>query len=169
MDYIKIGNIINTHGLKGELKIKSYSDFDAQRYQKGKTVYINYEGRYLPFCVASYRVHKGFPLVSFENAQGINDVEKYKKCTIYISAADRQSLKKGEYYRDELVGLKVIDEQQNLIGIVSAVEETCPGQSRLRITREEQKDGLVPYIPVFIKKVDMEQKIITIHKEEGLL
>jgi len=169
MDYIKIGNIINTHGLKGELKIKSYSDFDAQRYQKGKTIYINYEGLYLPFCVASYRMHKGFPLVSFENAQDINAVEKYKECMIYINAADRQSLKKGEYYRDELVGLKVIDEQQNLIGIVSAVEETCPGQSRLRIKREEQKDGLVPFIPVFIKKVDMEQKIITIHKEEGLL
>ena len=169
MDYIKIGKIINTHGIKGELKIKSYSDFDAERYQKGNTVYINYEGQYLPFCVASYRVHKGFPLVSFADVQNINDVEKYKECMIYMSASDRKPLKNGEYYRDELVGLKVVDEQQNLIGVVTAVEETCPGQSRLRIAREGQNDGLVPYIPVFVKKVDMEQKTITIHKEEGLL
>lgn len=169
MDYIKIGKIINTHGIKGELKIQSYSDFDAQRYQKGNKVYILYEGKYIPFQVATFRVHKGFSLVSFQNAQNINDVEKFKESLIFMSAEDRTPLKKGEYYRDELIGLQVYDEEGSKIGTVSAVEETYPGQRHLRIARTNQGDALVPYIPVFIKKVDMEQKIIVIHVQEGLL
>ena len=57
MEYICIGKIVNTHGIKGELKISSYSDFDRERYQKGNTVYVRFEGNYLPFTVKTYRTH----------------------------------------------------------------------------------------------------------------
>lgn len=169
MDYIRIGKIVNTHGIKGEVKIQSCSDFDAIRYKKGNTVYLFYEGQYLPFLVASFRMHKGFPLVSFQNAQNINDVEKFKECAVFMSNEDRTPLHKGEFYRDELVGLQVNDEAGVKIGIVTAVEETCPGQTHLRIQREEMNDALIPFVPVFIKHVDIAQKVITIHAEEGLL
>jgi 16S rRNA processing protein RimM len=169
MEYIKIGKIVNTHGVKGELKIQSCSDFDAERYQKGNKVYVFYEGQYIPYTAASFRVHKGFSLVSFAEAQNINDVEKYKESSVYMRAEDRKPLKHGEYYRDQLVGLLAVDEEGSQIGTVAAVEETCPGQTHLRIERQDREDALVPYIPVFIKKVDMEEKKIIIHKEEGLL
>jgi 16S rRNA processing protein RimM len=169
MEYIKIGKIINTHGIKGELKISSCSDFDAERYQKGNTVYIACNGKYLPFRVQSFRTHQGYSLVSFQNAQNINDVEQYKECMIYMDAADRQPLGNGEYYRDQLLDLKAVDEEGHEIGMIKAVEETCPGQRHLRLQREGKSDALIPYIPFFIKKVDMEQKCIVIHVEEGLL
>lgn len=169
MEYIKIGKIINTHGIKGELKIQSCSDFDEERYQKENTVYLFAEGKYLPFKVASFRVHKGFPLVSFLGAQNINDVEQYKGCDIFMDAKDRRPLKDGEYYRDQLVDLTAVDEEGNVIGIVTGVEETCPHQTRIRITRENAADALVPYIPLFIKRVDLSERKIMIHKEEGLL
>jgi 16S rRNA processing protein RimM len=169
MEYIKIGKIVNTHGIKGELKIQSCSDFDAERYQKGKTVYIEKDGQYLPYKVFSYRVHKGFPLVSFADAQNINDVEKYKECSVYMDANDRQPLKNGEYYRDQLIDLKAVDEAGCEIGTVTAVEETYAGQTHLRIERTGENDALVPYIPLFIKQVDLEKKLIVIHREEGLL
>ena len=94
MAYICIGKIINTHGIKGEVKIESYSDFDEERYTKGKQVYICVDEKYLPVTVASYRKHKGFPLVSFVDLQNINFVEQYKGCEIYIDEADRKQLKK---------------------------------------------------------------------------
>ena len=95
MAYICIGKIINTHGIKGEVKIESYSDCDEERYTKGTQVYIRVDEKYLPVTVASYRKHKGFPLVSFVDLQNINFVEQYKGCEIYIDEADRKQLKKG--------------------------------------------------------------------------
>lgn len=168
-EMICIGKIINTHGLKGEVKIRSYSDFDAERYAKGNTVYIAYEGNYLPFQTATYRVHKGYPLVSFQNYQDINLIEKYRDCEIYIDRKTRKPLKDGEYYRDELTGLQAVDEEGNSIGEVIAVEETYGAQNNLRIARKDQNDVLVPYIPEFIVKVDLKNHQIVIHAEEGLL
>ena len=168
-EMICIGKIINTHGLKGEVKIRSYSDFDAERYAKGNTVYIQSEGEYLPFVTATFRMHKGYPLVSFLNYQDINLIEKYRDCSVFIDRNTRKPLKKGEYYRDELVGLKAVDEDDQEIGEVTAVEETFGAQNNLRISRKGDNDVLVPYIPEFIRKVDLDQRRIVIHVEEGLL
>ena len=149
MEYIRIGRVINTHGIKGELKIRSESDFDEERYAQGSTVYILYEGKYIPFVCDTYRVHKGFPLVSFKEHKDINLVEKY--------------------YVDDLIGMKVKDEEGRTIGEVTDVEETLGANLNLRIAREGQKDALVPYVPAFIRDVNDEENTIVIHVIEGLL
>lgn len=169
MKYIRIGKIINTHGIKGELKIRSESDFDAERYAAGNTVYIRYEGEYLPFVCDTYRVHKGFPLVSFRDNKDINLVEKYKNCFLYIKDTDRKELHDGRHYISDLIGLDVVDEEGRYIGKVKDIEETMGANRYMRIERDNEKDALVPYVPVFIKKVDTEEKKIVIHAEEGLL
>jgi 16S rRNA processing protein RimM len=169
MEYIRIGRVINTHGIKGELKIRSESDFDAERYEKGNTVYILYEGKYIPFVCDTYRVHKGFPLVSFQDHKDINLVEKYKNCPVFINAEDREELEDGRHYIDDLIGMQVKDEAGNAIGEVIDVEETLGANLNLRIQRKGAKDALVPYVPAFIKDVDDEKGIIVIHVIEGLL
>ena len=169
MAYICIGKIINTHGIKGEVKIESYSDFDEERYTKGKQVYICVDGKYLPLTVASYRKHKGFPLVSFVYLQNINFVEQYKGCEIYIDEADRKQLKKGEYYRIDLIGLTVVDEEGITLGTIISVEETLGAQNNLRLRLEDAKEVLIPYIPMIVKNVDLDKKVMTIHRMGGLL
>lgn len=169
MEYICIGKIINTHGIRGELKIQSLSDFDEERYQKGNEIFIAYENTYLPFKVKSYRRHKGYPLIAFENNEDINQVEKYKGSYIYIDKAKRPSLPKGQYYRDELTGLKAVSEEGNDIGIVTAVEDSSGHYTNIRIQRKGMSDVLIPNIPEFVKEVNMQDKTITIHVEEGLL
>ena len=169
MAYICIGKIINTHGIKGEVKIESYSDFDEERYTKGKQVYIRVDEKYLPVMVASYRKHKGFPLVSFVDLQNINFVEQYKGCEIYIDEADRKQLKKGEYYRKDLVGLTVVDEEGITLGKIISVEETLGAQNNLRLQLEDAKEVLIPYIPMIVKNVDLDKQVMTIHRMGGLL
>ena len=169
MDYICIGKIVNTHGIKGELKIQSYSDFDAERYKKGNTVYIQFENNYLPFIVKTFRTHKGHSLVSFEEYSNINDVEKYKNSFIYISKEDRKPLKNGKFYRDQLVDLDAVDGMNHQIGKVLSVEETKGAQNNIRIQKEDGTEFLVPYIPEFIKEVDLEKQVIVIAMQEGLL
>ncbi len=169
MKYICIGKIVNTHGIKGELKIQSYSDFDVERYKKGNTVYINYENQYLPFIVKTFRVHKGHSLVSFEEYSNINDVEKYKEHMIYISEQERKPLKNGQYYRNQIVGLTAKDANGNTLGNVISVEETTGAQNNIRIQTDDKQEFLVPYIPEFIQSVDLEKQTIVILMQEGLL
>ncbi len=169
MDFIRIGTIVNTHGLKGEVRIESCSDFDEVRYRKNNTVYILSEGEYIPFCVDSFRMHKGRPLVGFKDHRDINLIEKYKGCDILINAADRHALPAGEYYADELIGLQVIDEEGNRIGEVGGIEETRGAQKNLRIMTESGRSFLLPDIPQFVLQVMPEEKTIRIHMDEGLL
>ena len=168
MGYVLIGKIINTHGLKGELKIESHSDFDKDRYRKGSQVYVEYEGKMVPFTVFHYRSDKGFSFVQLEGNLDINLVEKYKGSFIYVDEKDRPSLKKGEYYRSDLIGLSAYDEEGNSIGEVIDVEETAGAQNNLRVNTGE-KEVLIPYVPLFIKEVNLEEKKIVIHVLEGLL
>ncbi len=169
MEYIQIGTIINTHGLKGELKIRSSSDFDELRYQKGKTVYFYVNGKYLPVKPISFRLHSGYSLVSFEGMQDINAVEQFKGCLVCIQETDRHELDDGEYYVDELIGMKAIDEEGNELGTVITVEETSGAQNNIRIQRPNGKTALIPNVPEFVLEINEAEKIITIHVEEGLL
>lgn len=169
MKYICIGKYINTHGIRGEIKIESYSDFDAERYKKGKTVYMLIEGAYQPFTVASFRKHQGHCLVSFEGKDNINDVEPYKGSMIFVKDEDRKPLGKGEFYRSDLIGLDVFDESHTHIGKILQVEETLGANLNLRILKEDGKEVLVPYVPDFIRNVDPERQEMTIHTMEGLL
>ncbi|MCR5230954.1 MAG: ribosome maturation factor RimM [Solobacterium sp.] len=169
MEYIEIGKAVNTHGLKGELKIESWSDFDEIRYEAGNTVYIEYKDELIPMKVKTYRSHKGFALVSFEDYQDINLVEKFKGCILLVNAEDRPDLEEGEYYFDELIGFRAVDEEGNPIGEVIDVEETAGAQNNLRVRRDDGTTVLIPNVPAFVTEINDEEGIITVHVIEGLL
>lgn len=169
MEYIEIGKIVNTHGLKGELKIESWSSFDEIRYAKGNIVFLKIGNKYVPFTVATYRSHKGFPLVSFEGLQEINLVEKYKFHIVYIDKDERDELEEDEFYSDELLDLDVLDDDSNKIGTVIAVEFTNGAQDNLRVRTSGGKEFLVPYVDEFILDVNLDDNYIQIHLMDGLL
>ncbi|MGN1399440.1 MAG: ribosome maturation factor RimM [Erysipelotrichaceae bacterium] len=165
MEYLRVGNIVNTFGIKGELKVKSLSDFQQERFKKDQQLYIKYHDEYIAVIVNSYRLHKGFVLVSFKDLLDINLVEKYKNCDIFISKDDISLLAKGEYYFFQLRGCQVYHDNQ-LIGEVTAVEGQY--QTLLRIQGKD-KEVLIPYVASFIKSVDIQANRIDIDVIEGLL
>lgn len=169
MDKVCIGRIINTHGIRGEVKIDSYSDFDRDRYRKGNTVYVCQNGEMRPLTVASHRTHKGYALVSFAGLQNINDVEQFKNCDVWFDREAREPLKEGEYYRSDLIGMTVKDTDGSVIGTVADVEETNGAQNNLRIRLSDGRTALVPYVKPFIASVDTESGNIVIRVMEGLL
>lgn len=168
MEYISIGRIVNTHGIKGELKVESWSDFDEERYEKGNRVYIYHDGKYIPFTVSSFRFHKNHTLVTLSEIHDINEAEIYKNDEICIDSNDRGELPEGEYYQDDLIGMKAVSEDGEELGTITDVEETFGTQNHLRIAGKT-KDILVPYVPAFVKDVDEKEGIVTIHVMEGLL
>ncbi len=169
MGYISIGRIINTHGLKGEAKIDCWSDFPEQRFGGSYPVYVKEGEQYVPLYPVRFRMHKGFPLVVFRGLENINLIEPYRNKELFVDEEDREELDDGEFYMDDLIGMKVYDEDRVLIGTVIAVEETNGANNYLRVEREGRKDALIPWVDRFIVDVDPEAMIIVIHVIEGLL
>ena len=166
MEYVEIGKIVNTFGIKGEVKIYSYTDFESERFKVGSTVYLGDE--YIPVVVKSYRYHKNLLMVLFEGLEDINLVEKYKNYYVYKSKDDIEPLAKGEYYFSDLKDLDVYVENE-YVGKVLYVEEGVKANNLRILKQEDNKEYLVPFLPVFVEKVDLENKRIDIVKLEGLL
>lgn len=164
MEYIQIGKIINTHGVKGELKVDVYTDFAEERFKKNSSIYIGEEHEKV--TVKSYRIHNGFMLLTLKDLEDINLILKYKNQYIYKSDKDIKPLDDGYYFRD-LRDLDVYVEGE-LVGKVKYAE-TGTRSNYLRIVKNDGKEALVPILDVFIKNVDLDNKRIEIIKMEGLL
>lgn len=164
MEYVFLGKIVNTFGIRGELKIQYATDFIAERFKKGSKVYVG--PNKLEFVVKSYKLHKGFLLVLFEDNEDINLVEKYKGLSIYKAKDDVKPLKKGDYYFSDLYNLDVYVDDE-LVGKVINVEEGI-SSNYLRVLHDN-KESLVPFVKAFIKNVDLQNNRIDINNIEGLL
>jgi len=108
MKWFKVGKIVNTHGVKGEVRIVSTTDFADERYEKGNKLYIFKEKQSEPVevTVASHRRHKNFDLLTFEGYQNVNDVEQYKNCEVKIPEEQLTDLEDGEFYFHELLAVR---------------------------------------------------------------
>jgi 16S rRNA processing protein RimM len=170
--YYTVGKIVNTHGLQGEVRVITVSDFKEERYQPGNILYYfpdhhAKEGK--PLTVASWRTHKQFDLLKFEGHADISDVEPYKGGWLKIRADQRQSLPDGEFYFDQIIGCKVETESGEIIGVVDSI--LTPGANDVWVVKPEgqTKEILIPYIDDVVKEVDLNRKRIVIHVIEGLL
>lgn len=163
MEYVYLGKIVNTHGVKGEVKIESHTDFYSERFKKGSTVYLGDD--YTALTVKSARMHKGFILALFENYEDINLVLKFKGLNLYKASDDIEPLKDGYYFKD-LKGLDVYLADDK-VGKVLYVEEGIRNNYLRVEVNNEQK--LIPFIDTFIKNVDLDTKRIDIVEMEGLL
>ena len=168
MDFLKVGKIVNTHALKGELKLVSSSDFIDERLTKGSTLYIDFNGELVEVTVATHRVHKGTNLVTFEGLNSINEVEKYKGHDLLVSTEDISELDENEFYYFEIIGCTVKTTEGEVIGEISEVIQTGANDV-WTIKRNGQKDALIPYIEQIVKSVNIDEKEVVIEVMEGLL
>lgn len=163
MDYLNVGQILNTHGLKGELKIRNISDFD--RFLPGNTLYILHDNEHVKVKVKTSRSHQNLYLVSFEGLLDINLVEKYKGDKILISKDDITPLEDGKYYYFELIDKDVYNQDGIKRGVSTSVIE-YPKYDMLEVLVDGKKK-LIPFIPEFIISVSDDK--IVIKEIEGLL
>lgn len=162
MKYFKCGHVMTTHGIKGDLKVRSLSDFN--RFYKGSRLYLYHNGQYEEVKVSKASVFKNDYLVSFEGLEDINLVQKYHGDDIYISELDRQDeLGENEYYYNDLIGKSVVNQQGENRGTVIEVRE-LPQADYLVISYLD-KSVLVPFIKEFVTEVNEK---ITVKEIEGL-
>ncbi|MBA2870782.1 16S rRNA processing protein RimM [Anoxybacillus calidus] len=168
--WFNVGKIVNTHGIRGEVRVISKTDFAEERYKLGNTLYIfmDHASEPVEVKVKSHRVHKSFDLLSFEGYDNINLVEKFKGAMIKIPESQLGELEEGEYYFHEIIGCTVVTEQGETVGTVKEI--LTPGANDVWVVKGKGgKEILIPYIADVVKNVDVKEKLITIHPMEGLL
>jgi len=170
--YYKVGKIVNTHGVRGEVRVITSSDFASERYSVGSTLYLfrEHSDEAIPLVVKSHREHKNFDLLTFEGHPNINDVEKYKGGILKVRAEDRSSLEsEDEFYYDQIIGCEVFTEEGEMLGKVKEI--LSPGANDVWVIQRagKGKEILIPYIDEVVKEVHIEEKKIIIHVMEGLL
>ena len=170
MKYLQLGIILKTKGLKGEVKVKSTTDFANVRYKKKNKVYLyNEKTKDLKEVhVASYNFNQGFDYVSFEEFLDIDQITPFIGYQIVVDKDEQPALKKDNYYFADLIDSEVFDKERGLIGKVTKVEEFSANET-LRIKLASGKDLLLPFVKAFIIKVDVANKRIDVELIEGMI
>ena len=163
---VEVGQIVNTHGIKGEVKVKSNSDFTDTRFQPGEVLIVNHHHNEIEMTITSYRIHKVFHMLKFEGINNINDVEQYKGDYLFQERDHEDiELNENEFYYSDIIGCTVFN-NDTPIGRVINIFET--GANDVWVVKGD-KEYLIPYIADVVKEVDVEHKTIRITPMEGLL
>lgn len=163
-----VGKIVNTHGIRGEVKVLRISDFE-ERFAVGKQVFLVREnGETIPLTIDERRTHKGFDLLHFEGYANINDVEPFKGCQLKITESQLTNLSDGEFYYYEIIGCAVYTNEDEKLGEITEI--LSPGANDVWVVKQAKgKDVLIPYIKDVVKEIDITAKKIVIEPMEGLL
>lgn len=161
MEYINIGKIVNTHGIKGELRLLSKFPYKDKVFVKDMVIYINKKDKEV---INTYRRHKCFDMITIEGYNNINDVLKYKGKYVYVNSLDIK-LDNDNYLDEELIGLNVIYNGVNK-GVITNIERY--DKTSLFNIKGNDKEYLIPYNNNLIEKIDINNKNIYIKNIIGL-
>lgn len=168
-EYLNVGKIVNTQGIKGEVRVISTTDFPEERYKKGTVLTLFQDGKApVELTVKSHRKHKNFDLLSFEGHPSINDVEKYRDGILKVSKDNSVDLAENEFYYHEIIGLRVVEEDGTELGKVKEI--LSPGANDVWVVQRPKKaDILLPYIASVVKEVNLEAGVVRVEIPEGLI
>ncbi len=163
---LEIGKIVNTHGIRGEVKIVPWTD-SPECFSDLSSVYIKNKNEYETLTVSAVKYQKSNVIVKFKEFNDINEVLQYKNTVLYAERDDLGELPEGVYYIVDLIGLKVYSEDGEYIGEIADVFNA--GASDIYdVKREGKKNLLLPVIDEVVKKVDIKGGKVTVHIMEGL-
>lgn len=168
LDLFRVGVIANTHGVKGEVKVFPTTDA-PERFKKLKSVILDTKREKLTLELQSARFFKNLVIVKFKGIDDINDIEKYKGCELYVTRENATPLNEGEYYIADLIDMKVVDDEGKELGVLFDVMQTGANDVFVVKMNDTDKELLLPNIPDCVLKVDLEERIITVHVLDGLL
>ena len=166
MEFVRIGILVNTHGIRGEMKVLTTTDSVEDRFVKNMPVYIETTSQKLLVHIQYVKYTAKGLIVKFKEYNNINDIECYKGLNLLANVEDLPELEDDEAYYFELEGCQVYDEQDEYIGEVSEVLET-QAHAILRV-KTDDKDVLIPFVDAFILDFIREEDKIVVRLLEGM-
>ena len=164
---LEIGQIVNTFGIKGMVKVKPFTD-DIRRFDELKTVYVEKNGKQTEYEVEEVKYHKDMVLIKFKGIDKVEQAEMLRNSYLTVSRNSVEKLEEGRYYIVDLLGLEVYTDEQVLLGTLEDIFNT--GSNDIYVVKDKQgKQILLPAIQDVVKQIDIENKKIIVHLLPGLI
>lgn len=160
MEFLNIGKYVNTHGIKGEIRLLSKFRHKDKIFKKDFKVYIGKDKK--EYTINTYRIHKSFDMLTFDGINDINLIEPLKGSFVFINKEDL-ILDKNVFLSVDLIGFDVIIESK-IIGKITEIIDTPANEVLVLDSRV-----MIPYVKDFIKNINKESKIVEVNDVKGLL
>lgn len=165
-NYLRVGVISSTHGIKGEVKVFPTTD-DVNRFKELKKVFLDTGKELLTMEIEGVKFFKQMAILKFKGIDDINEVEKYRGKDLLVDRENAVKLEEGEYFIFDLINSEVITDEGEKLGHLAEIIST--GANDVYVVKtEDQKELLIPSIKECILDVDVQQKKITVHLLNGL-
>ncbi len=166
-ELLQVGVITSTHGVRGEVKVFPTTD-DKERFWDLKKVILDCGKEKINLKIEGVKFFKKFAILKFKGMDHINDVEKYKRCPLFIEREDAVSLEENEYFIADMLGMDVVTEDGVHFGTLKDVMET--GANDVYVIESRQYgEVLVPAVKECILDVDVAARRMKIHLLKGLV
>jgi len=163
---LEIGKIVNTHGLRGEVKVVPWTDY-PEDFENIKNVTVKLRREEISLTIRNIKYQKNNIIVAFKEFNTIEEAEKLKNAVMYATREELGELPEGVYYVADLIGMTVVDDEKNNVGKISDVIKTGSNDVYI-VKREGKRDLLLPVIDDVVLDVNTDDRIVTVHIMEGL-
>lgn len=170
-NFLVVGKIVNTQGIKGEVRVIANTDFPENRFRQNNRLYVDFKGQQVAVTIEKVRQQKNFQILKFKEYQDINAVEVFKGCNLLIAAEDRpkDELAEDEFYYHDIIGLTVIDQETAAVyGTVKEIMDLGPNDVWV-IGTPDYKEILMPYLKSVVQRIDLTEKKAYVLVPEGLI
>ena len=165
--YLEIGQIVNTFGIKGQVKVVPFTD-DINRFDELKEIFVEKKNELKLFQIEQVSYSKNMVILKLKGIENPEEAEKLRNCYLKIDRKNAKKLPEGTYFIADLIGLEVYTDENILLGKLEDIYNT--GSSDIYVIKNDVgKQILLPAIKEVLKQVDLENKKIIVHIIEGLL
>lgn len=163
---LEVGKIINTHGLRGEVKVVTWTDY-PEVFEEIEFLYVHKKTGDERLDIKNIKYQKNNIIVKFSQINDIDEAEKYKNMVLYVDREQLPPLPEGMNYIVDLIGLEVYNEENEKIGVIADVFNTGANDI-YDVKRDGKKNLLLPVIDECVKEVDIENGRVVVNVMEGL-
>ena len=163
---LRVGVISSTHGVRGEVKVYPTTD-DVNRFKKLKKVVLDTGREYIELEIFGVKFFKNLVILKFKGIDNINDIEKYKGKDLLVHREDAVALEENENYVADLIDLKVVTDEGEVLGYLTEVMETGANDVYI-VETEDGRELLLPAIRECILDVDLDEEVMMVHVMPGL-
>ena len=164
MNLIEIGQVVNTHGVRGEIKLNPWTDF-LEDLLDVETFYYQEKGQTIPLVVEKIRIHKNCAIIKAENVDTMSEAEAFRGRTLFVER--EEELPEGRFYIADLIGLKVLTDEGEF-GVITDVFQTGANDV-YEVRREGAPKAYLPAIRQVVLEINVAEGFVKVQIPEGLL
>ncbi len=166
IQYLQVGKIVNTHGVKGEVKVIPLTD-NPQRFDELKKVLVGNENDKKTLNIESVKYLKNAVIVKFKESSKMEEAEKLKELYIYVDRDNAVKLPEDTFFICDLIGIEVFETDGSCLGVIEDIIAT--GSNDVYIVKSDDKEILIPALKSVVKEVSITDKKMVVTLPEGLL